>query len=138
MKNLRLLIAILAFTFTGITMAIASNSPEPIAVHYQVEAADGGISVKICFYVNDHFCCIEVALDVGIKLGPDERITVKANMTRDGKGVLLSGFPPSFKNKSFKINQKQFSGFYYQNSKLFMQAGTYKIVNGGTIVRLGR
>ena len=116
-------------TFTNAEQLISESD----AISH-VEVEDLFTEYKMCFYSPLGTICIIVITE--FKMEPVKELKLKSVLSRDGQSILLSGFPPYFKGESFKVNKPVFSGYTFKEDKMYIQAGTYKVSNGKTTLRL--
>lgn len=136
MKNISafLIFTTLAFIYPP-NLVKASPDYTILEKYSSIETEDYYGRTTICWLVSPLLTiCITTWFSDKIDLRSD--LKVKATLSRDGRSIRLSGFPPSLHGESFKISNVEYSGFDFKGEKMFVQPGQYKISKGSTTINL--
>ena len=135
MKNVLsiFLLMVLPLAATPVFSGAATPS-SPLEKENPAEPGEELGTYTVCFYVFGKLICVAVVVESAFS--SSDRIDVKSSLSRDGKSILLSGWPDKFKAESLRISKSQFSGYTYEGNKMYIQPGEYTISRGGVRLNL--
>lgn len=93
--------------------------------------------VRFCYYPNFGVRrCITITISTSLEEYDGKELDVKATLSEDGQTLTFSGIPAPLNGETLKVEERAYSGFAEGEKKLYLQPGTYKILNGSVQIKL--